>query len=133
MHQRLARKCVFFSVLIIGVLFSMPLFAHHGNAALDMTKEVVLKGVVTDWRWQNPHSILKFDVKDGNGDVVNWSAEANNPADMLERGWTAHSIKIGDEVTVTVNPVKDGKAVGRIVQVILPDGSVLKTQYLKQQ
>ena len=127
------RRSLLVLMLIVGISFSLPLFAHHGNAALDMQKKLVLKGVVTDWRWQNPHSILKFDVKDDSGNVVNWSAEINNPADMVERGWTAHSIKIGDQITITVNPVKSGKPVGRIVQVVFPDGRTLNTQYVNQQ
>jgi hypothetical protein len=52
---------------------------------------------------------------------------------MVERGWTARSIKIGDQITITVNPVKNGKPVGRIVQVVLPDGKILNTQYVNQQ
>lgn len=127
------RRLLLALMVTAGISFSLPLFAHHGNAALDMTKKVTMKAVVTDWRWQNPHSILKFDVKDDSGNVVNWSAEINNPADMVERGWTAHSIKIGDQITITVNPVKSGKPVGRIVQVVLPDGKVLNTQYINQQ
>ena len=127
------RRFLLIQLLAVGVSLSLPLFAHHGNAALDMSKKQVLKGVVTDWRWQNPHSILKFDVKDDSGNIVNWSAEINNPADMVERGWTAHSIKIGDQITITVNPVKSGKPVGRIVQVVFPDGRVLNTQYVNQQ
>lgn len=127
------RRLLLVLMVAAGLSLSFPLFAHHGNAALDMTKKVTMKGVVTDWRWQNPHSILKFDVKDDSGNVVNWSAEINNPADMVERGWTAHSIKIGDQITITVNPVKSGKPVGRIVQVVLPDGKVLNTQYINQQ
>ena len=127
------RRFLLVLMLTAGISFSLPLFAHHGNAALDMGKKLVLKGVVTDWRWQNPHSILKFDVKDDSGNVVNWSAEINNPADMVERGWTAHSIKIGDQITITVNPVKSGKPVGRIVQVVFPDGRTLNTQYVNQQ
>ncbi len=127
------RRSLLALILTVGISFSLPLFAHHGNAALDMQKKLVLKGVVTDWRWQNPHSILKFDVKDDSGNVVNWSAEINNPADMVERGWTAHSIKIGDQITITVNPVKSGKPVGRIVQVVFPDGRTLNTQYVNQQ
>ena len=126
-------KRSFLAVLMLAVGVSVSLSAHHGNAALDMSKKVVMKGVVTDWRWQNPHSILKFDVKDDSGNVVNWSAEINNPADMVERGWTAHSIKIGDQITITVNPVKNGKPVGRIVQVVRPDGKILNTQYINQQ
>ena len=119
-------------LLVVTALFAGPLFAHHGSAGVDMTKKVVVKGVVTDWRWQNPHSILKFDAKADDGSIVHWSAETNNPADMVEKGWTAKSIKVGEEITLTVNPVKNGAPVGRIVQVVLPDGTVLGTEYVKK-
>jgi len=122
-----------FGLTLTVSIFAVPLLAHHGNAGLDTSKRLVLKGVVTEWRWQNPHSILKFDVKDNSGTIVHWAAEANNPADMVERGWTAKSVVIGDEVTVTVEPVKNGNPVGRIVQVVLPNGQTLGTQYLKQE
>lgn len=125
-------KSKFLTFLILAtVSVSAPLFAHHGNAALDAGKKLVLKGVVTDWLWQNPHSVLKFDVKDEGGNVVHWSAEANNPADMVERGWSKQAIKVGDEVTVTVEPVKNGRPVGRILEVLLPNGRTLENQYLK--
>lgn len=125
----------YFAAMAFGVLVlcSAPLFAHHGTAGLDTSKKLVMKGVVTDWRWQNPHSILKFDVKDDSGKVVNWLVEINNPADMVERGWTSKSISVGEQITITVEPVKNGLPVGRIVQVVLPDGTVLGTQYVKQQ
>jgi len=125
------RKSLGALLLLVISLISAPLFAHHGNAGVDMTKKVVVKGVVTDWRWQNPHSILKFDVKADDGSIVHWSAETNNPADMAEKGWSAKSIKIGDEVTVTLHQVKNGLPVGILMEVTLPDGKTLGTQYLK--
>lgn len=124
------RKSLAASALLVMALFSASLFAHHGNAGVEMTKSVVLKGVVTDWRWQNPHSILKFDVTADDGSTVHWSAETNNPADMVEKGWTAKSIKVGDEITVTLHPVKNGLPVGILVDVTLPDGKKLGTKYL---
>jgi Family of unknown function (DUF6152) len=128
-------KVKFLAILALAVMafVSAPAFAHHGNAAMDTGKKLVLKGVVTDWLWQNPHSVLKFDVKDDSGTLVHWSAEANNPADMVERGWSKNSIKVGDEVTVTVEPVKNGKPVGRIIQIVLPNGQTLGSQYLKSE
>lgn len=124
------RKSLGASTLLVMALFSASLFAHHGNAGVEMTKSVVLKGVVTDWRWQNPHSILKFDVTADDGSIVHWSAETNNPADMVEKGWTAKSIKVGDEITVTLHQVKNGLPVGILVDVTLPDGKKLATKYL---
>jgi Family of unknown function (DUF6152) len=65
--------------LVIGlVAFSVPLFAHHGNASYE-TKVITLKGTVTAWVWANPHVFLKVNVKDGQGKIVNWTAELVAP------------------------------------------------------
>jgi Family of unknown function (DUF6152) len=118
-------------VLVISVPLSAPLFAHHGNAAFDVGKKVVLKGTVTEWVWANPHCWLKFDVKDDSGNVVHWVAETNNLADMIERGWSMRSFKAGDQVTVTVEPVKNGNPAGRVLEVVLPNGQTLGMAYLR--
>jgi hypothetical protein len=113
-----------------ALIFSGPLFAHHGNAAFDAGKKVTLKGTVAEWVWANPHCWLKFDVKGDNG-VVRWVAETNNAPDMIERGWSKQSFKPGDEVTVTVEPVKNGNPVGRVLEVVLPNGQTLGMTYLR--
>jgi len=107
------------------VTFSNPLFAHHGNAAFDTSKKLTLKGTVTEWFWANPHCFLKFDAKDEKGEVIHWVAETSNPPDMVDRGWSKQSIKTGDEITVTLQAVRNGKPIGRVLQVVLPDGKVL--------
>jgi len=101
---------------------------HHGNAAFDVGKEITLKGTVTDWFWANPHCILQFDVKGADGQPVeHWVTETSNPPDMIATGWTKTSFKSGDQVTVTAQPVKSGKPVGRLLQVVLPNGKMLST------
>ena len=48
-----------------------PLFAHHGAAAYDMSKPVVLKdATVTEFVWINPHPLIKADYKDEKGEVL---------------------------------------------------------------
>ncbi len=103
----------------------LPLFAHHGAAAYDMGKSITLKGTVTQWFWANPHCILQLDVTDDRGQVVQWAAETENPSSMVHYGYTKQSMKPGDQVTVTVVPVKNGKPIGRIVEVVLPNGQKL--------
>ena len=129
------RKPLSVVALAIGVfLCSVPLFAHHGNAAMDTGKKLVLKGTVTEWLWANPHCWLKFDVKDDKGgEAIHWVAETNNAPDMIERGWSKNSFKPGDEVTVTVEPVKNGNPAGRVLEVVLPSGRTLNMAYLRQQ
>lgn len=104
---------------------SLPLSAHHGSAAFDAGKQVVMKGTVTRWYWANPHCFLNYDVKDDSGNVEHWVVETSNPPDMINRGWSKNTFKPGDEVTVTVEPVKSGKPVGRLLQVVLPNGKTL--------
>ena len=69
-------------VLTMVVLFAglaaidSPLFAHHGAAAYDMSKPVVLKGAtVTEFLWINPHPHIKADYKDEQGNVQHWTME----------------------------------------------------------
>ena len=111
-------------------LVSTPIFAHHGNAAFDVGKKLELKGTVTEWVWSNPHCWLKFDVKDESGKVVNWVTETTNSADMMERGWSKLTFKAGDQVTVTLEPVKSGAPVGRLQSVVLPNGKTLGLNYV---
>jgi hypothetical protein len=116
---------------LFGVLVaSAPLFAHHGNASFDTGKKLVLKGTVTEWVWANPHCWLKFDVKDDSGKTVNWVAETSNAADMVERGWSKQLFKPGEAVTVTIEPVKTGKPVGRVLEVLLPSGHTVGLGYV---
>jgi len=53
--------------------------------------------------------------------------EVSNPTDMVKRGWARTSFKAGDEVTVTLQPVKGGAPVGRLRNVVLPNGQSLGT------
>ena len=109
-----------------GVLIPfVPLSAHHGSAAFESGKSIVMKGTVMRWFWANPHCFLSYDVKDESGDITHWVAETSNPPDMINRGWSKGTFKPGDEVTVTVEPVKNGRPAGRLLQVVLPNGKTL--------
>lgn len=108
---------------------STPLSAHHGNAAYDMTKEVTLSGVVTEWIVANPHSFLKLDVTDDKGNVVHWVIESSAASANQARGirLTKQSLKPGDKVTITMMVVKNGQPIGRIHRLVLPDGRMVVT------
>src|SRR5437879_13144999 len=98
-------------------------FAHHGTASFDTEREITLKGTVTEWTWANPHCFLKFDAMDETGTVRNWAVETSNPPDMAIRGWRRTSFKVGDHVTVTLQPFQNGSAVGPIRKVVPATGA----------
>lgn len=72
---------------------STAIFAHHGNAAYDETKEVTLKGTVTEFDWANPHAQIYFDVKDAKGGVVHWGCETLSPGKLARAGWDKDAVK----------------------------------------
>jgi hypothetical protein len=115
--------------LLMIVLFitaiSEPALAHHSAANYDLSKDVVVKGTVTGWTWQNPHCVLQFDATDGSGTVRAWTAEVQNPTTMTTRGWSRRSFAVGDLVTVSLKPGRDGRPNGLITQVVLPNGQTL--------
>ena len=121
-------KFVFsFVASFILLAASAPLSAHHGNAAYDATKEVTVMGVVTEWIVANPHSLLKFDVMDDKGNVAHWIVESGAASVNQARGvrLTKNLLKPGDKVTVTMMVAKNGQPVGRIHQLVLPDGRLM--------
>ena len=116
---------VLFAATVGLLIVSVPVSAHHGSAAFDAGKQVVMKGTVTRWVWANPHCFLSYDAKDEGGNLTHWVVETSNPPDMINRGWSKETFKPGDEVAVTVEPVKSGKPVGRLLEVVLPNGKTL--------
>ena len=119
------------AILILGVvaltsmLVPSPAVAHHSSAMFDSTTEIVLKGTVVEWKWINPHSTLRIDVKGTDGTVKTWAVATSNIADLSKRGWSRKTFSPGDQVTVTARPATSGELVGMIASVVLADGRKL--------
>lgn len=96
---------------IVLLVVSVPLFAHHGNAAYDTEKSVNVKGTVAAYIWANPHVFVKVDVKDDSGNVAHWIVEAQNPVSMSQIGWSKDTFKPGDQVEIDAMPAKNGNPV----------------------
>lgn len=113
-------------LIAAGLLVVSPsLFAHHGAASFDTTKKVTIKGTVVEWFWANPHCFLRFNVKDENGQTTEWVVETQSGPNILPLGYTKQTFKPGDQVTVTLTPVRNGKPLGRLLSVDLPNGKKL--------
>ena len=113
------------AVALVLLTASVPLLAHHGAAQFDLGKKVTVKGTVTEWFWANPHCFLRFDAAGDDGQVVHWAVEMQSGPNILPQGFTKQSFKVGDAVTVTLEPVKNGRPLGRLLRVVLADGSTL--------
>jgi hypothetical protein len=109
----------------VGLLIPLRAAAHHGSAAFDTGKRVTLKGTVKEWVYSNPHCLLSLDVTGEDGQTVRWIAEGQAPNVIFPVGYRKDSFKAGDQVAITVEPVKNGRPLGRILQTVLADGTTL--------
>jgi hypothetical protein len=113
-------------LLITVLLFAIPLLAHHGAAAFDVTKTVTVKGTVTDFQYVNPHVQVYFDAKNDKGEPESWQGELTAPNKLSRAGWTKRTLKPGDMITVTGNPAANGAHTLWIRKLIGPDGESLQ-------
>ena len=115
-------------VLLAGLAASgSAVFAHHGAAAYDMSKPVVLKdATVTEFLWINPHPLIKADYKDEQGNVQHWTMEMGSTVSAQLIGWTRTTLNFGDVVTLYVWQAKTKVPVGRFNKVVFADGTTMR-------
>jgi hypothetical protein len=99
--------------------------AHHSPIVFDRTKQVTLDGVVTEFRWGNPHSWIHIDVTDADGKVASRSIEMDPASHLARQGWRSSTLKAGDKISVVVYPLRNDEKGGQYISVTLPDGKKL--------
>jgi len=82
--------------------------AHHSFAMFDSEHPIELAGTVKEFRFVNPHTLLIVQVKGKNGDVVDWELEGGAPGLLIRAGMKKNSLKPGDEIILTINPLRSG-------------------------
>jgi Family of unknown function (DUF6152) len=122
-----SRFALILAVICGFLAVSVPVFAHHGNSAYDMSKTVPMKATVTKFEYSNPHTQVYYDVTNDKGEVEHWVAETTNPAMLNRVGWSRDTLKPGDQVTLWVNPNKVGAKITFLQKITLPDGKELST------
>ena len=124
-----ARRPLLALAVTIGIaLAAAPTLAHHSRAMFDMGKNITYRGVVEEYRWQNPHSQIVVRVGAGAADrstVGTWTVEASAINLMTSRGWTPRTYKPGDPITVVAHPNRDGSNLVLLFYAIKADGTRL--------
>ena len=119
------------SLLLLAVLLLLgrtTLTAHHSFAPVyDGSREITVTGVVTQFRFVNPHAMMLMNVTDPSGKVKQWTVEFAGSLNLSEVGWTADSIKAKERVVVTGNPTHTGSSRMFFVKLVRPDGTELLT------
>ena len=117
MSSRALCLCLF---LVAGATVA----GHHGTGiSYDLSAPLAtIEGTVTEFAWRNPHVSIHIDVKDAQGNIVNYALEHNNVNSLATLGYHRNTLRPGQEVTAVFHPSRSGAPVGLTVKIVLPDG-----------
>jgi hypothetical protein len=100
--------------------------AHHSFAVhYDGQRIESVSGVVEEFRFRNPHGVIRVTGTSSGGAEGTWTIETNSPNILKRRGWTEESIRAGDEVVIEGFPANDGSLAMRVYRVTFADGREL--------
>lgn len=111
---------------LMGLLIAGSLSAHHSYAMFDRTKVVTVNGTVAKFDLRNPHMFLWVYVKNpatGKQDVYAFEGGSRN--NLERQGWDKHTFEEGEKVSITYNPLRDGRTGGYFVKAVKADGKVI--------
>ena len=117
--------------IAVLLMVAAPIFAHHGTSAYETTKLTTVKGIVTDFQFNNPHVIISLETKDDKGKVEMWTSEANSPNVLTRHGWNRDIIQKGDQITIIGYRPKNGAKTMRLQKVVLSNGQELDPNSLQ--
>ena len=82
---------------------ALPLTAlghHSGSANFIVDSIITVKGVVTEYRFQNPHVQILLDVTNDDGEVEHWMVELAAKNQFVRAGWVGDEFEPGQTITV---------------------------------
>jgi hypothetical protein len=103
--------------------FAMPAAdAHHSVSAwFDTTATTEIEGVVTEFRWQNPHVIFAMRVLGEGGEEL-WEIETLSISGISRWGITRDLVSVGDRLRVAGNPARRDANNIFVRNILLPSG-----------
>lgn len=113
--------------LLALLMLTEQAVAHHSPSAFDLKTTRTFEAVVRTWEFSNPHAFLWVYINDASGTPELWGLEGGGAAALIRAGWNKNTVKPGDKVTVDINPLRDGRNGGSLVNLTLADGRKLQS------
>mgnify|MGYP003388959278 CR=1 FL=1 len=113
---------------VAALALSGTAWAHHSNAHFDQNdgSRISLTGEVVEYQLINPHAFIYLNVESDDGEVIEWALQTGgNVGRLIRANWSQDSVVEGDMISATLAPMRDGTPGGLLVDITLPDGTVL--------
>ena len=82
--------------------------AHHSFAMFDQEHPMELAGTVQEFKFTSPHTFVLLEVKGTDGASTVWNLEGASPSALVREGWSSKTLKAGDELKMTIDPLRSG-------------------------
>lgn len=89
-----------FMLALAAAAAGSSLSAHHSYATYDTDRVIHVEGVLEEFDWVAPHSLIKVKDEDGRLYIFEWQA----PGSLQRRGVQQDTLKKGDRLVLTGNP-----------------------------
>ena len=124
--SRISLACLtLIACLPVSALIPTRGYTHHSFAAhYDLKHEVRFEGIVTDYRFINPHVLIMLETRNEDGQVEAWIAETGSPTlfRRMGMGLQRDSLMPGNIVTVIGHPSRFNDNNIHLTLIVLPDG-----------
>lgn len=126
-------KAIPLSACILFGLASLTAQAHHSFAMYDLTQSRSFTGKLTRFIPGANHAQLYFELVDDNGATVPgddgnpalWGVEMGPASQIAAQGITVKAFPAGTVISVTLNPLRDGRPFGSLAGPVIKCGTVL--------
>jgi hypothetical protein len=82
--------------------------AHHSFAVFDIEHPLELRGTVQQFKFTSPHTFIVLEVKADDGSTMIWTLEGASPSFLVRDGWSSQSLKSGDQIKLSIDPLRSG-------------------------
>ena len=82
--------------------------AHHSFAMFDQDAPMELVGTVQEFKFTSPHTFILLKVDGDGGNATVWNLEGVSPSSLVRDGWSSKTLKPGDELNLTIAPLRSG-------------------------
>ena len=121
MIKRTMATAIFSGWLLVGGAS----LAHHSlSAVYDIRGSGEVTGVIKKVEFINPHGVMTLDVPNDDGSTTEWeltTGSANTLSSLGFGGDGPNTVIAGDIVTITYFPARNGRPLGFIRSITLPD------------
>ena len=73
-----------------------------------------LQGTVQQFKFSSPHTFIVLEVSASDGTIMIWNLEGASPSILIRNGWSSQSLKKGDQIKLSIDPLRSGGAGRRL-------------------